>query len=98
MASATGGEDKREEVKTTELVTFSRLAVVSTLAKISLMLAETNTDRGRSQSTGQRPHENVRMNKRRQMCWLPEGAHRMLQVRAAVLDGRFGHQAIQFAA
>ncbi len=40
----------------------------------------------------------ARMNKRRQMRWSPRGAHRVLQVRAAVLDGRFGHQAIQFAA
>jgi hypothetical protein len=31
---------------------------------------------------------NARMNKRRQMRWSPIGAHRMLQVRAAVLDGR----------
>ena len=41
---------------------------------------------------------NARMNKRRQMCWSPRGAHRVLQVRAALLDGRFGHQAIQLAA
>ncbi len=34
---------------------------------------------------------NARMNKRRQMRWSPRGAHRVLQVRAAVLDGRFGH-------
>ncbi len=40
----------------------------------------------------------ARMNKRRQMRWSPHGAHRVLQVRAAVLDGRFGHQAIQLAA
>ena len=33
---------------------------------------------------------NARMNKRRQMRWPPQGAHRVLQVRAAVLDGRFG--------
>ena len=32
---------------------------------------------------------NARMNKRRQMRWSPRGAHRVLQVRAAVLDGRF---------
>jgi len=31
---------------------------------------------------------NARMNKRRQMRWSPRGAHRSLQVRAAVLDGR----------
>jgi hypothetical protein len=41
---------------------------------------------------------NARMNKRRQMRWSPRGAHRALQVRAAVLDGRFGQQAIQLAA
>jgi len=41
---------------------------------------------------------NARMNKRRQMRWSPRGAHRVLQVRAAVLDGRFGHQALQLAA
>jgi hypothetical protein len=41
---------------------------------------------------------NARMNKRRQMRWSPQGAHRVLQVRAAVLDGRFGQQAIQLAA
>jgi hypothetical protein len=41
---------------------------------------------------------NARMNKRRQMRWTPQGAHRVLQVRAAVLDGRFGQQAIQLAA
>jgi len=40
----------------------------------------------------------ARMNKRRQMRWSPRGAHRVLQVRAAVLDGRFDHQAIPLAA
>ena len=40
----------------------------------------------------------ARMNKRRQMRWPPRGAHRVLQVRAAVLDGRFGQPAIQLAA
>ena len=40
----------------------------------------------------------ARMNKRRQMRWSPRGAHRVLQVRAAVLDGRFRQQAIQLAA
>ena len=40
----------------------------------------------------------ARMNKRKQTRWAPQGNHRVLQVRAAVLDGRFGHQAIQFAA
>jgi hypothetical protein len=33
---------------------------------------------------------NARMDKRRQMRWSPRGANRVLQVRAAVLDGRFG--------
>jgi hypothetical protein len=41
---------------------------------------------------------NARMNKRRQMRWSPRGAHHVLQVRAAVLDGRFGQQAVQLAA
>jgi hypothetical protein len=41
---------------------------------------------------------NTRMNKRRQMRWSPRGAHRVLQVRTAMLDGRFGQQAIQLAA
>ena len=40
----------------------------------------------------------ARMNKRGQMRWSPRGAHRVRQVRAAVLDGRFGQQAIQLAA
>jgi len=40
----------------------------------------------------------ARMNKRQQMRWSLRGAHRVLQVRAAVLDGRFGHQAIPLAA
>ena len=40
----------------------------------------------------------ARMNKRKQMRWSPRGAHRVLQVRAAVLDGRFDHPAIQLAA
>jgi len=39
----------------------------------------------------------ARMNKRKQMRWSPCGAHRVLQVRAAVLDGRFGHPALQLA-
>jgi hypothetical protein len=33
---------------------------------------------------------NERMNKRRQMRWAPQGAQRVLQVRAAVLDDCFG--------
>ncbi len=41
---------------------------------------------------------NARMNKRRQMRWSPRGAHRVLQVRAALLDGRLGQQSIQLAA
>jgi len=41
---------------------------------------------------------NACMNKRRQMRWSPHGAHRVLQVRAAVLDGRFGRQAVQLTA
>ena len=41
---------------------------------------------------------NARMNKRRQMRRSPRGAHRVLQVRAALLDGHFGHQPIQLAA
>jgi len=40
----------------------------------------------------------ARMNKRKQMRWSPRGAHRVLHVRAAVLDGRFGHQALQLTA
>jgi len=42
----------------------------------------------------------ARMNKRQQMRWTPTGAHRVLQVRAAVLDKRcgFGQQPIQLAA
>ena len=38
-------------VKTTELVTFSRPAVVSTLAKVGLMLAETKTLLARLQAS-----------------------------------------------
>jgi len=41
---------------------------------------------------------NARMNKRRQMRWSPVGAHRMLQVRAAVLDGRLHEQNLRAAA
>ena len=41
---------------------------------------------------------NARMNKRRQMRWSPRGAYRVLQVRAAVLDGRFGRHAAPLAA
>ena len=40
----------------------------------------------------------ARMNKRQQMRWSTRGAHRVLQVRAAVLDGRLGHPAFQLAA
>jgi hypothetical protein len=31
---------------------------------------------------------NQRMGKRQPMCWTAEGAHLLLQVRCAVLDGR----------
>jgi len=41
---------------------------------------------------------NARMNKRRQMRWSPRGAHCVLQVVAAVLEGRFGQHTIQLAA
>ena len=40
----------------------------------------------------------ARMNKHSRMRWLPRGTHCMFQVRAAVLDGRFGHRVIQLAA
>ena len=40
----------------------------------------------------------ARMNKRRQMRRSPRGAYRVLQVRAAALDGRFGRPAVQLAA
>src|SRR3712207_6427066 len=41
---------------------------------------------------------NARMNKRRQLRWSPIGAHRMLQVRAAVLDGRLHGPLLRAAA
>jgi hypothetical protein len=41
---------------------------------------------------------NAPMNKRRQMRWSPQGAHRVLQVRAAILDNRLAQQTIQLAA
>lgn len=41
---------------------------------------------------------NARMNKRRQMRWTPHGAHRVLQVRAAVIDGRLGAGHLRLAA
>ena len=41
---------------------------------------------------------NARMNKRRQMRWSPRGAHRLLQVRAAVLDGRLHDPLLRAAA
>jgi hypothetical protein len=41
---------------------------------------------------------NARMNKRRQMRWSPVGAHRMLQVRAAVRDGRLHEPDLRAAA
>jgi hypothetical protein len=40
----------------------------------------------------------VRMNKRRQMRWSPQGAHRVLQVRAAIIDGRLGRGQLNVAA
>jgi len=40
---AAGGEDERGRGEETELVTFSRPAMISTLAEIGLMLAETKT-------------------------------------------------------
>ena len=40
---------------------------------------------------------NARMNKRRQICWSPRGTYCVLQVKTAVLDGRFSHPAIQLA-
>jgi len=51
----------------------------------------------RAEGTVNQPVD-ARMNKRRQIRWSPRGAHRVLQVRAALLDGRFGHQPIQLAA
>jgi hypothetical protein len=41
---------------------------------------------------------NARMNKRRQMRWSPMGAHRVLQVRAAIIDGRLGAGQMNLAA
>jgi hypothetical protein len=41
---------------------------------------------------------NARMNKRRQMRWSPEGAHRVLQVRAADMDGRLHTGQMRIAA
>jgi hypothetical protein len=41
---------------------------------------------------------NARMNKRRQMRWSPAGAHCLLQVRAAVLDGRLPEPDLRAAA
>ena len=40
----------------------------------------------------------ARMNKRQLMRWSPRGAHRVLQVSIAVLNGRLGYPAIQLAA
>jgi len=51
------------------------------------------TGRGHRQPTGRRPHEQAPAD-----ALVAPGAHRVLQVRAAVLDGCFGHPAIQFAA
>lgn len=41
---------------------------------------------------------NARMNKKRQMRWSPIGAHRVLQVRAAVADGRLKQAKFALAA
>ncbi|MGX5845110.1 ISKra4 family transposase, partial [Mesorhizobium sp. ArgA1] len=41
---------------------------------------------------------NARMNKKRQMRWSPMGAHRVLQVRAAVADGRLKQAKLALAA
>ncbi len=41
---------------------------------------------------------NARMNKKRQMRWSPIGAHRVLQVRAAVADGRLKQAKLALAA
>jgi hypothetical protein len=41
---------------------------------------------------------NARMNKKRQMRWSPIGAHRVLQVRAAVADGRLKQAKLNLAA
>jgi hypothetical protein len=40
----------------------------------------------------------MRMNKQRQMRWSPLGAHRVLQVRAAVIDGRMSAGKLHVAA
>jgi hypothetical protein len=40
---------------------------------------------------------NTRMNKRRQMRWSPQGAHRVLQVRAAVVDSRLSGGQLRLA-
>jgi len=41
---------------------------------------------------------NARMNKKRQMRWSPIGANRVLQVRAAVVDGRLKQAKLSLAA
>jgi hypothetical protein len=41
---------------------------------------------------------NARMNKQQQMRWSPQGAHRLLQVRAAVIDGRLNESRLNVAA
>jgi hypothetical protein len=41
---------------------------------------------------------NARMNKRQHMRWSPRGAHWVLQVRAAVLNGHFGATTVKIAA
>tara|TARA_R110000744_G_scaffold68397_4_gene139148 strand:+ start:1133 stop:1264 length:132 start_codon:yes stop_codon:yes gene_type:complete len=41
---------------------------------------------------------NARMNRKRQMRWSPIDAHRVLQVRAAVADGRLKRAKLALAA
>lgn len=41
---------------------------------------------------------NVRLNRGGQMRWSPQGAHRVLQVRAAMLDGRLHSETLRPAA
>ncbi|TWB48998.1 hypothetical protein FBZ98_10731 [Rhizobium sp. ERR 922] len=41
---------------------------------------------------------NARMNKQRKKRWSPIGAHRVLRVRAIVVDGRLKHAKLSLAA
>ena len=41
---------------------------------------------------------NARLNRGGQMRWSPKGAHRVLQVRAAILDGRLHAETLPAAA